>query len=225
MYSLSKTYAAEKKKKGNNMKFINKPCDEFVEVLSSKAAVPGGGGASAMVGAIGIALGAMVGNLTTGKKKYADVEADIVELLEKATALQKEFLRLVDEDAVVFEPLSKAYGIPKDDPTREQVMEDALKLACTVPLDIMRLCARAIELHDEFAKKGSVLALSDAGVGAIFCKSALQGASLNVYINTQSMTDKKYAGSIESEADAILGKYCVMADEVFNSVTGRIRKV
>ena len=207
------------------MKFINKPCDEFVEVLSSKAAVPGGGGASAMVGAIGIALGAMVGNLTTGKKKYADVEADIVELLEKATALQKEFLRLVDEDAVVFEPLSKAYGIPKDDPTREQVMEDALKLACTVPLDIMRLCARAIELHDEFAKKGSVLALSDAGVGAIFCKSALQGASLNVYINTQSMTDKKYAGSIESEADAILGKYCVMADEVFNSVTGRIRKV
>jgi len=206
------------------MKFINKPCDEFVEVLSSKAAVPGGGGACALVGAVGTALGAMVGNLTTGKKKYADVEADIMELLEKASALQEELLRLVDEDAVVFEPLSKAYGIPKDDPTREQVMEDALKLACTVPMDIMRLCARAIELHDEFAKKGSVLALSDAGVGAIFCKSALQGASLNVYINTGYMTDRNYAGSLEAEADAILGKYCVMADDVFNSVTGRIRK-
>jgi len=206
------------------MKFINKPCDEFIEVLSSKAAVPGGGGASALVGAVGIALGAMVGNLTLGKKKYADVEADIVELLEKAAALQTELLRLVDEDAVVFEPLSKAYGIPKEDPTREQVMEDALKLACTVPMDIMRLCARAIELHDEFAKKGSVLALSDAGVGAIFCKSALQGASLNVFINTQSMLDRKYAGSIEAEADAILGKYTVMADDIFNSVTGRIRK-
>ena len=206
------------------MKFINKPCEEFVEVLSSKAAVPGGGGASALVGAIGMALGAMVGNLTVGKKKYADVEADIIDLLEKATALQNELLRLVDEDAVVFEPLSKAYGIPKDDPTRDKVMEEALKLACTVPMDIMRLCARAIELQDEFAKKGSVLALSDAGVGAIMCKSALQGASLNVYINTQSMNDKGYAGSIEAEADAILGKYCVMADEVFNSVTGRIRK-
>jgi len=204
---------------------IKKPCDEFVEVLSSKAAVPGGGGASALVGAVGIALGAMVGNLTTGKKKYADVEADIVVLLEKATALQAELLHLVDEDAVVFEPLSKAYGIPKEDPTREQVMEDALKLACTVPMDIMRLCARAIELQEEFAQKGSVLALSDAGVGAIFCKSALQGASLNVYINTQSMTDRDYAGSLEAEADAILGKYCVMADEIFNSVTGRIRKV
>jgi formiminotetrahydrofolate cyclodeaminase len=206
------------------MKFVEKPCDEFVEVLSSKSAVPGGGGASALVGAVGVALGAMVGNLTVGKKKYADVEADILDLMDKASALQSELLRLVDEDAVVFEPLSKAYGIPKDDPTREQVMEDALKLACTVPMDIMRLCARAIELHDEFAKKGSVLALSDAGVGAIFCKAALQGASLNVYINTQSMLDKKYAGSIEAEADAIIGKYSVMADEVFNSVTGRLRK-
>jgi len=206
------------------MSFIEKPCNEFVEILSSKSAVPGGGGASAFVGAIGTALGAMVGNLTTGKKKYADVEADIIELLDKASALQAELLRLVDEDAVVFEPLSKAYGIPKDDPAREQVMEDALKLACTVPMDIMRLCARAIELHEEFAKKGSVLALSDAGVGAIFCKAALQGASLNVFINTQSMTDKSYARSIEAEADAILNKYTVMADDVFNSVTNRIRK-
>jgi len=206
------------------MTFINIPCCDFVEVLSSKAAVPGGGGACAMVGAIGTALGSMVGNLTLGKKKYADVEDDIKVLLEKAYAIQKELLRLVDEDAVVFEPLSKAYGIPKDDPTREQVMEDALKLACTVPMDIMRLSARAIELHEEFANKGSVLALSDAGVGAIFCKSALQGASLNVYINTQSMADKKYAGSIEAEADAILGKYCIMADDIFNDVTNRLRK-
>jgi len=206
------------------MQFIDKPCTEFVEVLSSKAAVPGGGGASALVGAVGIALGAMVGNLTTGKKKYADVEADINELLDKAAALQAELLRLVDEDAVVFEPLSKAYGIPKDDPEREKIMEDALRLACTVPMDIMRLCARAIELLDEFAKKGSVLALSDAGVGAIFCKSALQGASLNVFINTQSMTDRGYAGSIEAEADTLLGKYNVMADDIFNSVTGRIRR-
>ena len=206
------------------MKFIDIPCKDFVDVLSSKAAVPGGGGACAIVGALGTALGAMVGNLTTGKKKYADVESDILELLDKAKAIQNELLRLVDEDAVVFEPLSKAYSIPKDDPTREQVMEDALKLACTVPMDIMRLCARAIELHEEFAEKGSVLALSDAGVGAAFCKSALQGASLNVYINTSFMIDKNYAISIEAEADAILGKYCVMADEIFNSVTSRLRK-
>jgi len=205
------------------MKFIDKSCVEFVEVLASKAAVPGGGGASALVGAVGMALGSMVGNLTLGKKKYADVEADIAALLDKAAALQAELLRLIDEDAAVFEPLSKAYGIPKDDPTREQVMEDALKLACTVPLDIMRLSARAIELQDEFAKKGSVLALSDAGVGVIFCKAAMQGASLNVFINTGAMTDKGYAGSIEAEADAMLAKYCVLADEIYDSVTSRLR--
>ena len=205
------------------MSFTDKSCAEFVEVLASKAAVPGGGGASALVGAVGMALGSMVGNLTLGKKKYADVEADIVALLDKAAALQAELLRLIDEDAVVFEPLSKAYGIPKDDPTREQVMEDALKLACTVPLDIMRLSARAIELQDEFAKKGSVLALSDAGVGVIFCKAALQGASLNVFINTGAMTDKGYAGSIEAEADALIAKYCVLADEIYDSVTKRLR--
>jgi len=205
------------------MKIIDKSCAEFAEELSSKAAVPGGGGASALVGAIGMALGSMVGNLTVGKKKYAGVEADIIVLLDKAAALQAELLRLVDEDAAVFEPLSKAYGIPKDDPARGRIMEDALKLACTVPLDIMRLSARAIELQDEFAKKGSVIALSDAGVGVIFCKAALQGASLNVFINTRSMTDRNYAGSIEAEANAILGKYCAYADEIFDSVNARLR--
>ena len=205
------------------MKFVNNTCTEFVEVLASKAAVPGGGGASALVGAVGMALGSMVGSLTVGKKKYADVEADIISLMDKATALQTELLRLVDEDAVVFEPLSKAYGIPKEDPNRAQIMEDALKLACSVPIDIMRACAKAIEIQEEFANKGSVLAISDAGVGVVFCKAALQGASLNVFINTGSMTDKGYAAGIEAEADSLLQKYCAMADEIYNSVVARLR--
>jgi len=205
------------------MSFINNTCTDFVEILASKAAVPGGGGASALVGAVGMALGAMVGNLTVGKKKYADVEADIIAALEKATALQNELLRLVDEDAVAFEPLSKAYGIPKEDPAREQIMEDAPKTACSVPMDIMRACAKAIELHDEFAQKGSALAISDVGVGVACCKAALCGASLNVFINTKSMTDKEYAAAIESEADGLLMKYCAMADEMYASVVARLR--
>lgn len=205
------------------MSFVKNSCTEFIEVLASKAPVPGGGGASALGGAIGMALGSMVGSLTVGKKKYADVEADIIALMDKAAALQTELLRLVDQDAVAFEPLSKAYGIPKDDPNRAKVMEDALKLACSVPMDIMRASAKAIELQDDFAKKGSLLAISDAGVGVVFCKAALQGASLNVYINTQSMADKDYAKSIEDEADALLKKYCPMADEIFSSVEQRLR--
>jgi len=205
------------------MSFVVKSCTEFVDVLASKAPVPGGGGASALVGAIGTALGSMVGNLTVGKKKYAAVEEDIKKILEKAEALQKELLHLVDQDAVVFEPLSKAYGIPKEDPNREKIMEEALKNACTVPMDIMRACCRAIELHEELAEKGSALALSDVGVGVAFCKSALMGASLNVFINTKSMVDREYAASIEKEADEMLEKYCKLADSIYDSVVKRLR--
>jgi len=205
------------------MSFINTPIDSFVEVLASKAAVPGGGGASALVGAVGTALGNMVGSLTVGKKKYADVEADIIALQSRATAQQNELLRLMDADAEAFEPLSKAYGIPKDDPSRETVMENALRVATAVPLDIMRACAESIEIIAEFAAKGSALALSDAGVGAVFAKAALHGASLNVFINTKSMTDRAYATLIEAEADSLLAKYTALADDVYKSVAARLR--
>jgi formiminotetrahydrofolate cyclodeaminase len=205
------------------MAFINKTCAEFVDALASKAPAPGGGGASALVGAVGIALGSMVGNLTVGKKKYANVESDIILLMDKAAKLQTDLMRLIDEDAAVFEPLSKAYGIPKDDPGRAQLMEDALRLACTVPMDIMRVCAKAIELQCEFAEKGSAIAISDAGVGVALCKAALMGASLNVFINTKSMIDRDYAAAIEIEADGLLSKYCVLADKIYDIVSEKIR--
>ena len=205
------------------MSFVKIDATEFVRVLASSDAVPGGGGASALVGAVGTALGNMVGSLTVGKKKYADVEADIIELKNKSDELQAEFLRLVDEDAVAFEPLSKAYGIPKDDPNREKIMEDALRVATATPMDIMRACARAIDIISEFAAKGSALAISDAGVGVVFCKAALQGASLNVFINTKYMADKDYASNVEKEADGLLGKYCALADDIFSSVVAKLR--
>ena len=107
------------------MEFTKGTCEEFVEVLASKAPVPGGGGASALVGAIGTALGNMVGSLTLGKKKYADVQDDIIALKAKADALQAELLGLVQKDAEMFEPLSKAYGLPKE--TEEEKAEQ-LKL-------------------------------------------------------------------------------------------------
>ena len=111
------------------MGFTKSSCEEFVDVLASKAPVPGGGGASALVGAIGMALGNMVGSLTVGKKKYADVEADIIALKEKATALQADFLRLVEADAEAFEPLAKAYGMPRE--TEEEKAEKAQKKEIT----------------------------------------------------------------------------------------------
>lgn len=209
------------------MSFTTYTCEDFVEILSTKAPVPGGGGASALVGAIGMALGNMVGSLTVGKKKYADVEADIIALKEKADALQKDFLHLVEEDARVFEPLSKAYGMPKD--TEEEkaekarVMEIVLKDACSVPMEIMKKCCEAIDIIEEFAEKGSVIALSDAGVGAAFCKAALLGASLNVFINTKSMTNRDYAEALNREAEDMIATYSAKADTVFESVTNRLK--
>jgi len=210
-----------------NMAFTTYTCEDFVDILSTRAPVPGGGGASALVGALGCALGNMVGSLTVGKKKYASVEADIIALKEKADILQKELLCLVEEDARVFEPLSKAYGMPKE--TEEEKAEKArvmaivLKDACSVPMEIMRKCCEAIELIEEFAAKGSVIALSDAGVGAAFCKAALLGASLNVFINTKSMTDRDYAESLNREAEKMIAEYSVKADAVFENVNARLR--
>ena len=187
----------------------------------------GGGGASALVGAVGTALGNMVGSLTVGKKKYADVEDEMWELKKKCDQLQKDFLHLIERDAEVFEPLSKAYGMPRE--TEEEkaekarVMEAALKEACSVPMEIMEKCCEAIELIVEFGAKGSKLAISDAGVGAAFCKAALKGASLNVYINTKSMADRAYAEELNKKADAMLEKYTKIADETFDSVLGRLK--
>lgn len=209
------------------MGFSTVPCNEFVEVLASKAPVPGGGGASALVGAIGTALGNMVGSLTVGKKKYADVEEEMWSLKAKADQLQKDLLHLIERDAEVFEPLAKAYGMPRateeEKAEKARVMEIVLKDACSVPMEIMEKCCEAIDVIVEFAAKGSALAISDAGVGVAFCKAALKGASLNVYINTKSMANKEYAAELNAKCDAMLDKYTKIADEVFENVLGRLK--
>lgn len=209
------------------MSFSNKSCSEFIEALASKAPVPGGGGASALVGAIGLALGNMVGSLTLGKKKYADVQGDIIQLKARADALQNQFLDLMEQDAAVFEPLSRAYGLPKE--TEEQrvhkaeVMEAALKEACSVPLSIMERCCEAILIMQEFAAKGTMIAISDAGCGAACCRAALKSASLNVYINTKSMTDRTYAEDVNNKADAMLARYIPMCDSIVETVVAQFQ--
>lgn len=192
--------------------------EQFTEKLASKTSVPGGGGASALVGAVGIALGDMVGEFTVGKKKYADVEEDVKALMDEAQKLRVQLLECINKDAIAFEPLSKAYGIPKDDPTRDEVMEKCLKDAAQVPYEIMKLSARAIELQGEFAQKGSRIVISDAATGVAICKAALQGAAVNVKINTKSMKDREYASQLNISVNEMLDKYCAIADEIFNSV-------
>ena len=193
-------------------------CRTFVEVLASNAPAPGGGGAAALVGAIGTAQGNMVGSLTVGKKKYADVEGEIIALKAKCDALQTELLNQVEEDDKGFVPLAKAYGIPKDDPNLDKILEEATVMACKVPMHIMELCCEAIDCVAVFAAKGSRLAVSDAGCGAVCCKAALQAASLNVCINTKSLKNREVAEELNRKANLMLNKYCQLADEIFNEV-------
>lgn len=207
-------------------KMTTKTCETFLSELASKSAVPGGGGASALVGAVGMALGNMVGSLTTGKKKYAAVEEEIQDFNARAEEVRLALEELVTRDAEVFEPLSKAYGLPKTTPEelayREAVMAEVLQAACAVPMDIMEKCCEAIELIEEYAEKGSVMAVSDAGCGAVFCKAALQAASLNVFINTKSMKDRGLALALNEKAERMLEEYCPRADIVFEAVTAKL---
>ena len=193
-------------------------CRKFVEVLASDAPAPGGGGAAALVGTIGTALGNMVGSLTLGKKKYADVQDEIIALKAKCDALQTELLNQVEADEVNFLPLAKAYGIPKDDPNRDKIMEEATVIACSTPLRIMELCCEAIDCIAVFAAKGSRLAVSDAGCGAVICKAALQAASLNVFINTKTLKNREVAEELNRRANLMLNNYGQMADEIFTDV-------
>lgn len=209
------------------MEMMEQSCTQFLAELAGKAPVPGGGGAAALVGAAGVALGNMVGCLTTGKKKYAAVEADIQALNARAEALRRELEALVQADAEAFAPLAAAYGLPKDTPAqaahKAAVLEAALDTACAVPLEIMQKCAEGIVLVEQYAAKGSVLAVSDAGCAAALCKAALQSASLNVFINTKLMTDRPRADALDAQADALLNEYVPRADAVFASVTNKLR--
>ena len=204
------------------MAFRDQTIDAFMQELSSKAPIPGGGGASALVGALSASLTHMVGALTVGKPKYAAVEAEMVELLKQTEALANRFLALMDEDAAAFEPLAQAYRLPKE--TEEEKaskavqMEAALKSAVQPPLAIMETCEQALPLIAFCAEKGSVVAVSDAGVAASLCRAALEGASLNVFINTQGMQDKAYAEMLNLRARALLSRAGAQAEEIYRAV-------
>lgn len=203
-------------------KIAQKSCVDFIEVLASKAAVPGGGGAAALAGAIGMALGSMVCNLTTGKKKYAQYEEAIQEILEKAVKLEEELLSMIDKDAEGFFPLSKAYGLPttteEEKQYKAETMEKCLKVACEVPMNIVRLCYDSIKLHEELVDKGSKLAISDVGCGVQCLRAAILSGQLNVIINVNSMKDREYAEKIEKECNQLVDDGVKICDEVYEKV-------
>lgn len=206
---------------------LDMDCKGFGDALASSAPVPGGGGASAYVGALGVALGHMVGALTRGKKKYADVQDRICSLMESAEALQSRLYGLADEDERAFAPLSEAYRLPsttdEEIAYKAEVMEGCLVDATEVPLQIMKACCDAIDLHAAFAEYGSKMAISDVGCGVVMCKAALKAASLNVFINTKAMRNRDSAENYNHEADEMLKAYTAKADLIFEDVERQLR--
>ena len=155
------------------------------------------------------------------------MEADIIALNVRAEALRKRLEALVQADAEAFLPVAAAYKLPKETPEQQAhkaaVLEKALDRACAVPLEVMLACGEGIALAAEYAEKGSVLALSDAGCAALFCKAALQASALNVAINTKLMTDRAHAAALDEKAARMLAEYLPLADEVYQSVASRLR--
>lgn len=208
------------------MKIINEnTLSEFIADLSSKEPVPGGGGASALIGAIGVALCSMAANITSGKKKYAEYQSDIDMIISRTARSISNLLSLIEKDAEVFEPLSAAYGISKDDPNRDEILENALVTACSVPMEILKEMANIIDIIEQLAVKGSKLAVSDVGVSASACRSAIEGAIMNVYINTKLMKNRDHAARLNNEAGVIFRDSVTRCDVIYKQVADELRRI
>jgi len=208
------------------MSLVDKSCREFVDALSAKVPVPGGGGAAALGGAIGIALSTMVGNFTVGKKKYANVEDEVKELIERGLKVQSDLLDLIAKDAEAFEPLSAAYGLPnnteEEKRIKSEVLEKESKNAVAVPLEIMRKAYEGIKIHQRMGEIGSRLLISDVGCGVVFLRGALIAGKLNVVINLNTIKDEEFINKTKEEVDHLTEDGIKVADEVYQSVLGQI---
>ena len=199
----------------------------FISEVAAGTPTPGGGGASAYCGALGSALLSMVGNLTTGKKKYAEVEDKVVAHLQQLEEVRTELIDLVEKDALAFAPLADAFKLPRETEQEKEyrhgVIQAALIDAIAVPFAIMNACDRVIELSDFLAHFGNRSAISDVATGVSFAAGALKGAALNVYVNAAMLDDRALAARYTDEADRLIAESGRRADEIYHYVLEEIR--
>ena len=197
---------------------LDKSIREFTELAASKDPVPGGGGVIALTGSLAASLAEMVTNLTVGKKKYAEYQAEIEVAIGKCGALVKEFEALGKKDEEVFEPLAKAYSIPKDQEGRDEILEGVLKQASTAPFEVVEKAYETSLVLARLAVIGSRLAISDVGVAAAACETAAKGAAMNVYINTKSMKDRAYAEELNKKTEELVNETSEVCTKVYSEV-------
>ena len=201
----------------------SKSCVDFASLLASDAPVPGGGGAAALAGALAVSLGAMAGRLSAGRKKTEEERRALEERIEIADALRQRLLALIDWDAAGFEPLSKAYALPKDDPDRKTKLRDASLRACEAPMEMLRCCGETAQVLQELRERVSPLLLSDVGCAAALCRGALEAAAMNVWVNTRSIPENPAARALNEEVRRILDAALPAAEEVTAAVREKLQ--
>lgn len=205
----------------------DKSIDTFLQELASKAATPGGGSAAAVMGAQSAALTSMVCNLTIGKPKYAEVEADMKALLETSEALREQLTGMIKADVDVFDKLMACYSLPKETEQqkaeRSAQIQTVLKEATEVPLACAKACREAIELSQIAANKGNLGVISDAGVAVMAGYAALKSAALNVYINAGSIKDKDFANARIAELESLLASADIKTEEIYQIVKAKLQ--
>ncbi len=206
-------------------RFMELSCEEFAERLAARTSVPGGGGACALAGALAAALCSMVGSFTIGKARFADVEGEVSDLMDEAEDVRFRLLELIEEDAAGFSPLIEAYALSRTDPSRAAAIEDATEGACMAPLAMMGECCRAITLLERMRDIGTPGLVSDVATGALLAGAALEGAAVNVCVNTTSLKDRRQAARIEATCDELLDEYAprarALADAIVDGIRGR----
>ena len=201
-----------------SQEMMDKTCRGFAEALAAREPVPGGGSASAFVGALGASLCGMVARYGATNPALADRADDLTRAFAQA------LVELVAEDVRAYGRVSAAYGIPRDDPARATAIQDALHVAAMPPYRIMDACGRALALLEDMADKGSRQLLSDVACGAVFCRAAMQGASLTLFANTTSMKDRVRAKELETACDELLDTWLPRADALARRASDAARK-
>lgn len=207
-----------------SQEMMDKTCRGFAEALAAREPVPGGGSASAFVGALGASLCGMVARYGATNPALADRADDLTSAFAQADELAQELVDLVAEDVRAYGQVSAAYGIPRDDPARTAAIQDALHVAAMPPYRIMDACGRALALLEDMADKGSRQLLSDVACGAVFCRAAMQGASLTLFANTTSMKDRARAEELEAACDELLDAWLPRADALARRAADAARK-
>jgi len=207
-------------------KLTTQKVTEFLDALASSAPAPGGGSVAALAGALGAALVSMVCNLTLGKAKYADVQDDISALVAQSEALRRQLTDLLEADVAAYTGVSAAYKLPRETPdekaARTAAIQEALKSATVVPMQVAEACVQVLSLCPPAADKGNVNAISDVGVAALMAEAGLRSAALNVYINLNAIQDQAFCAQVGDKLKALLEGKPALKDQIYDLVVAKL---